>query len=218
MRCLSQSHNEIHFAKTCLVNLSMDVTHFSCVQSRIFLPIIDFPVMFLFFSKKKCLFYFGPKWRAIHVTRNDPNFEILSYNPNFPIRILSFAERSFLTWEQIMRTWCSMNCLRRIPKKYHALNSIPYSSSSSSASNLLEKGRILRQSTTFSELEVEKYSNLTLDFNPLHFDSKFAKDAGFDHSLVPGMLVASVFPRVIASHFVSSSFSLFFRHPCLLIR
>lgn len=55
---------------------------------------------------------------------------------------------------------------------------------------------------------MEKYSNLTLDFNPLHFDSKFAKDAGFDHSLVPGMLVASVFPRVIASHFVSSSFSL----------
>lgn len=124
-----------------------------------------------------------------------------------------------------MHSWCSMNCLSGIPKKYRALNSITYSFSSSSslAPNVLEKGRILRQSTTFSEMEVENYSKLTLDLNPLHFDSKFAKDAGFNDPIVPGMLVASIFPRVIASHFVSSSLliffslSLFFRHPCLRI-
>lgn len=112
-----------------------------------------------------------------------------------------------------MHSWCSMNCFRGMLKKYRALNSIPSSAlpySSSSTPNVLEKGHVLRLSSMFSELEVENYSKLTLDFNPLHFDSKFAKDAGFSHPLVPGMLVASVFPRIIASHFVSSSFVIIF--------
>lgn len=118
-----------------------------------------------------------------------------------------------------MHSWCSMNCFRGMLKKYRALNSIPSSAlpySSSSTPNVLEKGHVLRLSSMFSELEVENYSKLTLDFNPLHFDSKFAKDAGFSHPLVPGMLVASVFPRIIASHFpgaVYISQSLQFKSP-----
>ncbi|KAI5666335.1 hypothetical protein M9H77_16188 [Catharanthus roseus] len=57
---------------------------------------------------------------------------------------------------------------------------------------------------------------LTLDFNPLHFDSKCAKDAGFTDPLVPGMLVASFFPGVVASYFpgaVYVSESLHFKNP-----
>ncbi|KAI5666332.1 hypothetical protein M9H77_16185 [Catharanthus roseus] len=88
-------------------------------------------------------------------------------------------------------------------KKWHALNSIPAFTFlySSSAVNVLEKGCILRLARTFLESDVVDYSKLTLDTNPLHFDPKCAKDAGFTDRLVPGMLVASVFPRVIASYF-----------------
>lgn len=114
---------------------------------------------------------------------------------------------------------CSMICLGMMLKKWHALNSIPAFTFlySSSAVNVLEKGCILRLARTFLESDVVDYSKLTLDTNPLHFDPKCAKDAGFTDRLVPGMLVASVFPRVIASYFVSSCFlpriSLLLHHP-----
>lgn len=143
----------------------------------------------------------------------------MSYHPKFGCEFSSFVEKAqidagfYSTWRQNMHSWCSMNCFRGMLKKYRALNSIPSSAlpyNSSSTPNVLEKGHVLRLSSMFSELEVENYSKLTLDFNPLHFDSKFAKDAGFSHPLVPGMLVASVFPRIIASHFVSSSFVIIF--------
>lgn len=112
-----------------------------------------------------------------------------------------------------------MICLGMMLKKWHALNSIPAFTFlySSSAVNVLEKGCILRLARTFLESDVVDYSKLTLDTNPLHFDPKCAKDAGFTDRLVPGMLVASVFPRVIASYFVSSCFlpriSLLLHHP-----
>nr|GMD15908.1 (R)-specific enoyl-CoA hydratase [Ipomoea batatas] len=50
-------------------------------------------------------------------------------------------------------------------------------------------------------IDVVEYSKLSHDTNPLHFDSECAKLAGFSDRLVPGMLVASLFPRTIASNF-----------------
>ncbi|WCJ41066.1 (R)-specific enoyl-CoA hydratase [Euphorbia peplus] len=52
--------------------------------------------------------------------------------------------------------------------------------------------------------------------NPLHFDSEFARNAGFNDRIVHGMLVAALFPRIIASHFpgaVYASQSLSFKNP-----
>ncbi|CAK9153561.1 unnamed protein product [Ilex paraguariensis] len=70
-----------------------------------------------------------------------------------------------------------------------------------SAPNTLKTGAILKQARTFSNEDVLKYSKLSYDSNPLHFDAECARNAGFKGVLVPGMLVASLFPRIIASHF-----------------
>ncbi|KAH0659643.1 hypothetical protein KY289_028391 [Solanum tuberosum] len=74
-------------------------------------------------------------------------------------------------------------------------------SSSSASSNLLKIGSVLKQARTFTDDDVLGYSKLTHDANPLHFDAECAKNAGFSDCLVPGMLVASLFPRIIAAHF-----------------
>ncbi|KAA8550349.1 hypothetical protein F0562_002033 [Nyssa sinensis] len=73
--------------------------------------------------------------------------------------------------------------------------------SSLSTPNGLQIGDILKQARIFSSPDVLEYSKLTNDSNPLHFDSECARNAGFEDRLVPGMLVASLFPRIIASHF-----------------
>ncbi|KAF3631377.1 AP2 domain-containing transcription factor [Capsicum annuum] len=86
-------------------------------------------------------------------------------------------------------------------------------SSSSASPNLFKIGSILKQTRTFTDADVLGYSELTHDANPLHFDAECAKDAGFNDRLVPGMLVASLFPRIIAAHFVS--FGLF--KSCFLV-
>ncbi|KAL3634738.1 hypothetical protein CASFOL_021792 [Castilleja foliolosa] len=72
---------------------------------------------------------------------------------------------------------------------------------SSSSSNILKSGDKLKQSRIFSTTDISEYSKLTNDINPLHFDLECAKKAGFKDTPVPGMLVASLFPRIIASHF-----------------
>ncbi|CAA2953641.1 Hypothetical predicted protein [Olea europaea subsp. europaea] len=72
---------------------------------------------------------------------------------------------------------------------------------SSSVQNVLETGHILKQARIFSNFDIIQYSKLTNDSNPLHFDLERAKNAGFADLPVPGMLVASLFPRIIASHF-----------------
>lgn len=55
----------------------------------------------------------------------------------------------------------------------------------------------------FSIEDVTAYSKVSHDSNPLHFDSESAKNAGFEDRVVHGMLVAALFPQIIASHFVS---------------
>ncbi|XP_010246316.1 PREDICTED: uncharacterized protein LOC104589636 isoform X1 [Nelumbo nucifera] len=88
--------------------------------------------------------------------------------------------------------------------------------SSSAASRILKIGDVLKHSRKFSDLDVLEYSKLSHDSNPLHFDSKCAKTAGFEDRLVHGMLVAGLFPQIIASHFpgaVYVSQSLHFKSP-----
>ncbi|KAG8371299.1 hypothetical protein BUALT_Bualt13G0073300 [Buddleja alternifolia] len=88
--------------------------------------------------------------------------------------------------------------------KPHLTNSISSSLkhfSSSTINVLIKPGHILKQARIFSFSDISEYSNLTHDSNPLHFDLKCAKNAGFADIPVPGMLVASLFPRIIASHF-----------------
>ncbi|XP_038982686.1 (R)-specific enoyl-CoA hydratase [Phoenix dactylifera] len=71
------------------------------------------------------------------------------------------------------------------------------------ATRLLKVGDVLRESRRFSESDVARYSEVSGDRNPVHLDADFARRiAGFDGGrVVHGMLVASLFPSVIASHF-----------------
>ncbi|GLT37277.1 hypothetical protein SLA2020_116060 [Shorea laevis] len=81
---------------------------------------------------------------------------------------------------------------------------------------MLKIGDILRQTRIFSNEDVCQYSKVTCDVNPLHFDKESARNAGFEDRLVHGMLVASLFPLIISSHFpgaVYVSQSLNFKSP-----
>ena len=64
-------------------------------------------------------------------------------------------------------------------------------------------GDILSHTRIFTSEDVLEYSKVSHGSNPLHFDSELARHAGFDNRLVHGMLVASMFPHIISSHFVS---------------
>ncbi|KAL3586067.1 hypothetical protein D5086_012934 [Populus alba] len=66
---------------------------------------------------------------------------------------------------------------------------------------VLKTGDTLRQTRIFTNEDVTEYSKASYDSNPLHFDSEFARNAGFEDRLVHGMLVAALFPRIIAFHF-----------------
>lgn len=68
---------------------------------------------------------------------------------------------------------------------------------------MLKPGDVLKKTRVFTEEDVLQYSKVSHDYNPLHADSAAARSVGFDGPLVHGMLVASLFPHIISSHFVS---------------
>lgn len=76
-----------------------------------------------------------------------------------------------------------------------------FSSSLAPCSSVLKVGDILKETRVFSDKDVLEYSKVSGDSNPLHFDSESARAAGFQDRLVHGLLVASLFPRIISSHF-----------------
>ncbi|CAI9102162.1 OLC1v1000384C1 [Oldenlandia corymbosa var. corymbosa] len=115
-----------------------------------------------------------------------------------------------------------MNCLRetfknRIPLcTIHPLTAFFHSAPSR---NILKIGQPLKLTRQFSDSDIAEYSKLSRDSNPLHFDPECAKLAGFDDRLVPGLLVATLFPRIIAAHFpgaVYASQTLQFKLPVYL--
>ncbi|KAK4275833.1 hypothetical protein QN277_018852 [Acacia crassicarpa] len=79
---------------------------------------------------------------------------------------------------------------------------------SSETPRVLKPGDVLRQTRIFTDEDVLQYSKVSHDSNSLHFDSEAAQNVGFEGRLVHGMLVASLFPHIISSHFVSPSMAL----------
>ena len=77
--------------------------------------------------------------------------------------------------------------------------------SSNVEAKTLKVDDILRQTRVFTYADVVEYSKVSHDSNPLHFDAQCAQNAGFRDRIVHGMLVASLFPQIISSHFVSFS-------------
>ncbi|KAF9596873.1 hypothetical protein IFM89_013921 [Coptis chinensis] len=62
-------------------------------------------------------------------------------------------------------------------------------------------GHVLNKSRSFTDSDLLDYAKLTQDSNPLHFDSEFAQRYGYNDRIVHGMLIAALFPQIIASHF-----------------
>lgn len=81
---------------------------------------------------------------------------------------------------------------------------------SSATPHVLKPGDILKKTRVFTEEDVLQYSKVSHDSNPLHIDSATARNVGFEGPLVHGMLVASLFPHIISSHFVSPLLTLSF--------
>ncbi len=53
-------------------------------------------------------------------------------------------------------------------------------------------------SKTISEAEISLFAGLSGDFNPVHVDKEFAKNAVFKERVAHGMLTASLFSTVVA--------------------
>jgi len=52
---------------------------------------------------------------------------------------------------------------------------------------------------TFTQEEVERFSELSLDTNPIHLDPAYAEDSIFGRRIVHGMLVASLFSGLLGN-------------------
>ncbi len=80
----------------------------------------------------------------------------------------------------------------------------------------LHKGARLSLTKRFAAADVEKYVTLTGDHNPIHVDESAAQQHGLGGPIVPGMLMVSLFPAIIGTHFpgaVYASQTLKFRSP-----
>jgi 3-hydroxybutyryl-CoA dehydratase len=54
---------------------------------------------------------------------------------------------------------------------------------------------------TLSDTDIERFAAATGDHNPVHLDDEAARAAGFSGRLAHGMLTASVFSRILGTHF-----------------
>ncbi|XP_031501835.1 uncharacterized protein LOC116265395 [Nymphaea colorata] len=111
-----------------------------------------------------------------------------------------------------------MTLRKTLAPKSRSLLSFFSSSSSSPPPTIrtIEVGDVLRRWRVFTPADVDAYSKVSHDTNPVHFDADLARLFGFRDRVVHGMLVASLFPNVIASHFpgaVYVSQTLQFRSP-----
>jgi UDP-4-amino-4,6-dideoxy-N-acetyl-beta-L-altrosamine N-acetyltransferase len=54
---------------------------------------------------------------------------------------------------------------------------------------------------SLSQEDIQRFSQVTGDSNPIHFDEKAAKEAGFPGVIVPGFLTASIFSKILGTKF-----------------
>ncbi|KAL8504519.1 hypothetical protein ACS0TY_015903 [Phlomoides rotata] len=128
--------------------------------------------------------------------------------------------RCWISWNPAKFVY-ALQLFEEIPERIFAAeilrNSVNrVSDETSLISSAIKCGDVLKQARVFSVSDINEYSKLTHDHNPLHLDLECARKAGFSDVLVPGMLVASLFPRIIASHFAGAVYvkqSLEFKTP-----
>lgn len=60
------------------------------------------------------------------------------------------------------------------------------------ARGLVGAGSVVRFSRTFTKEDVELFGHITRDYNPVHFEPRFAKEKGFSGLICHGLLVGSM--------------------------
>lgn len=65
----------------------------------------------------------------------------------------------------------------------------------------LKIGMSYSMSKSFSSVEVETFSKLSMDVNPLHLDADYAAKSMFGKRIVHGFLTASLFSAIIGTKF-----------------
>lgn len=60
-------------------------------------------------------------------------------------------------------------------------------------------GQSYEMSKTFTEQDVETFSNLSLDTNPIHLDEKYAESTVFKRKIVHGFLSSSLISAIIGT-------------------
>lgn len=92
-------------------------------------------------------------------------------------------------------------------------------SPSDSAEPRIPVGATFSTTRTFTEADVAAFASVIEDPNPIHVDARAARSAGFEGTVVHGMLCAGMFGAVIGATFpgaVYATQSLSFRAPVLV--
>jgi acyl dehydratase len=66
---------------------------------------------------------------------------------------------------------------------------------------ILKIGQTYRHESTFSQANVIAFCKISGDNNPLHLDEAFAATTPFKRTILPGMLSASLFSKVLGTLF-----------------
>lgn len=61
--------------------------------------------------------------------------------------------------------------------------------------------KIYEEKITISDALIQKFADFSGDFNPVHFDDKAAREAGFKGRIAHGMLTSSYFSYMFVRHF-----------------
>ncbi|KPK90643.1 hypothetical protein AMJ80_08150 [bacterium SM23_31] len=61
----------------------------------------------------------------------------------------------------------------------------------------IEVGREALFTRTVTEQDIDRFAEITGDYNPLHFDDDYARREQFDGRILPGLLTASFISRLI---------------------
>eukprot|EP01024_Parvocaulis_polyphysoides_P015820 TRINITY_DN16995_c0_g1_i1.p1 TRINITY_DN16995_c0_g1~~TRINITY_DN16995_c0_g1_i1.p1 ORF type:complete len:173 (-),score=19.11 TRINITY_DN16995_c0_g1_i1:92-559(-) len=62
-------------------------------------------------------------------------------------------------------------------------------------------GQKLVREAIYCKEDIDKFVGMTGDSNPIHACQKYARQNGFEDVVVPGLLMASLFPAIIGSNF-----------------